>query len=541
LRQAKDLYARVDIKGAELRAYEGKDRAVQAQEAARAVKADLNAPDEYGLGEELMAQADAKMQESSFAEAYSLYIDAATSFEASIDVTTVKQSEASDALAQAEIALETAKESAAELGLEDNIYLVEAGTHMNNARSFFAVQQYIDTIFEANEVMNYIGLSDNFVKQESEIREKARLEQLAKDKAAADAAIAEARTRLAWADQVDLKADYPSEYNAATNAMAAAEKAYQIEKYVPAKTLADEVCTILSDQFQNQVIAQREAARTQAAAEEAAKQKAALKQEADRAIADAEVRMAWANENEVRNSYPEEYGKASVAMVDAYVAYGNEDYARSTEKAKEVSSIFSDEFMAQVNAERAAAAQRAKEKAAADEVMPKARDRIAWADANNIAADYPSEYKAAADAMAAAEKAYQIEKYAAATELANEVLSILSPEFEAKVAAERAQQQVAELERQNKQLAEAAIADAQNRYDWAASKMQQTTIQSSLHKVKLCLLMQKQPSMQATMPKQRIGQTSICNTYEDRRIRTTSCKLHSAAYPRAQRLSMADC
>jgi len=63
LRQAKDLYARVDIKGAELRAYEGKDRAVQAQEAARAVKADLNAPDEYGLGEELMAQADAKMQE----------------------------------------------------------------------------------------------------------------------------------------------------------------------------------------------------------------------------------------------------------------------------------------------------------------------------------------------------------------------------------------------------------------------------------------------------------------------------------------------
>jgi len=90
-----------------------------------------------------------RCKKSSFAEAYSLYIDAATSFEASIDVTTVKQSEASDALAQAEIALETAKESAAELGLEDNIYLVEAGTHMNNARSFFAVQQYIDTIFEA--------------------------------------------------------------------------------------------------------------------------------------------------------------------------------------------------------------------------------------------------------------------------------------------------------------------------------------------------------------------------------------------------------
>ena len=117
--------------------------------------------------------------------------------------------------------------------------------------------------------------------------------------------------------------------------------------------------------------------------------------------------------------------------------------------------------------------------------MPKAQDRIEWADLNDIKADYPEVYNSAHSAMEAAQKAYQIEKYAAATQLANEVLSTLSSEFEAKVTADRAEKtrlaaeakakEEAEKEAQaliaqNKKYAEVAISDARSRYDWAASK-----------------------------------------------------------------------
>jgi len=105
--------------------------------------------------------------------------------------------------------------------------------------------------------------------------------------------------------------------------------------------------------------------------------------------------------------------------------------------------------------------------------MPKARDRMAWADQNNIKAEYPNEYKDASTSMSAAEISYSNEKYVPATTLANEVLSILSPDFEAKVAADRAEKarQAAQAAvAQNMKYAQTAIADAQSRYDWAASK-----------------------------------------------------------------------
>ncbi|HOW11986.1 MAG TPA: hypothetical protein PLM39_05285 [Rectinema sp.] len=95
---------------------------------------------------------------------------------------------------------------------------------------------------------------------------------------------------------------------------------------------------------------------------------------------------------------------------------------------------------------------------------------MVWADLNNIKADYSAVYNSAHSAMEAAEKAYQVEKYAAATKLADEVLSTLSPDFEAKVAADRAEKETQELVAQNKKYAETAISDAKSRYDWAASK-----------------------------------------------------------------------
>ncbi len=469
-KEAQTYYSFLDTKGAELRALEGKDKAAGAQAEALQVKADVNAPDEYQQALDILAEADQNMQDMNYVSAYSWYLDAASAFEAARDAVSAKQQEAADAVANAETNLADAKDRASELGLEDNIYLTAAAGHLDKAKSLQSEMQYNDALFEANEVSNYIGLSDNLVQQEEQIREKARLEQIAKDKAAAEASIADAKARMAWADQADLKSDYPKEYKDASTSMSGAEIAYNNEKYVPAKTLADEVSSTLSDEFQQQVLAAREAAKAKAVqAEEEARQKAADKQAADVAISDAETRMSWANENQVRNDYPDQYKSASVAMVGAYVAYGNEDYVLSKQKAEEVSGIFSNDFQAQVASERAAKEQLAQDKAAADEVMPKARDRMVWADQNNIKAEYPSVYKDASTSMSAAEIAYRNEKYAPATELANEVLSTLSSDFEAQVASDRAAKASEEMKTEIAKASKAAdaLGTAHSRMAWA--------------------------------------------------------------------------
>ncbi len=440
LKEAREYYSEVYSKGSNFKALEAKDKAIAAQDEAIKVNADINAPDEYQNALDIFAEAEKSMEEAEYVIAYSSYVDAATAFEAARDISQAMVFDAAEAIAEAETKLADARDRASELGLEENIYLIEANLHLDNAKTLEKELKYSAAIFETNEVSNYIGLSDSFVQQEAEIREKARLEQLERDKAAAEAAIADAKVRMTWAEEVDLKSDYPKQYTDASNAMIAAEKAYQIEKYSSAKTLAEEVSATLSDDFQKQVLAARELEKIKAAeAEEASRLKAVAKQAADAAIADAESRMAWANENQIRAEYAQEYQNASVAMVSAYVAYGNEDYLLSKQKAEEVSVILSNDFQAQVAAERAAKAQLAADKAIADEVMPKAQDRIEWADLNNIKADYPEVYNSAHSAMEAAQKAYQIEKYAAATQLANEVLSTLSSEFEAKVTADRAE------------------------------------------------------------------------------------------------------
>jgi len=466
LKEAKEYYYEVNSKGSNLKALEAKDKAIVAQDEAIKVNADLNAPYEYQNALDIFAEAEKNMEEADYISAYSSYIDATTVFEAARDISQAMAFDAASAIAEAEAKLADAKDRASELGLEDNIYLIEANQHLDNAKALERELKYSAAIFETNEVSNYIGLSDSFVQQEAEIREKARLEQLEKDKAASEKAIADAKARIAWADQVELKSDYPKQYASASNAMAAAEKAYQIEKYAAAKTLAEEVSATLSDDFQRQVLAARELAKIKAAEEEASRLKAIAKQAADAAIADAESRMAWANENQIRADYEQEYKNASVAMVSAYVAYGNEDYLLSKQKAEEVSGIFSNDFQAQVAADRAAKEQLAKDKAAADEVMPKARDRMVWADQNNIKTDYSAVYNSAHSAMEAAEKAYQIEKYAAATQLANEVLSTLSSEFEAKVASEREAKEMA-IEIQKASKAAEALGIAHSRMAWA--------------------------------------------------------------------------
>ncbi len=88
---------------------------------------------------------------------------------------------------------------------------------------------------------------------------EALIEQSAKDKAAADPAMDEARNRIAWANNNNIKADFPVEYKQASSAMTAAEISYNNEKYNAAKKLAEEVSKVLSNEFQEKVLLDRTA------------------------------------------------------------------------------------------------------------------------------------------------------------------------------------------------------------------------------------------------------------------------------------------
>jgi hypothetical protein len=94
--------------------------------------------------------------------------------------------------------------------------------------------------------VNYAGMSERFV--DGKIAEKTK----------ADTAIGDAKTRMAWAENNEVAKDYPAEYKEASAAMQGAELAYANERYAPAAELAGEVSSILSDEFQAQVLAGRE-------------------------------------------------------------------------------------------------------------------------------------------------------------------------------------------------------------------------------------------------------------------------------------------
>jgi hypothetical protein len=400
-----------------------------------------------------------------------------------------------------------------------------ASTSMAEAFTSYVNQDY--AIAKANAGFVNATLNDDFQAMVNEERKAAKEEafRMAAYKAASEPAMADARTRMAWAENNELAKDHPAEYKKADAAMEAAEKAYDIEKYDSAKMLADEVGTILSDDFQAKVLTHRkeladkaeaeaariaeekakaeaEAARAaeekakaeaeaaQAAAEKAkaeaeaaraaaekakaeaaaaaakaAAAKAAAKADADKTMDDAQARMAWANEVGIKSDYPSEYQTASMSMIAAFTTYGNEDYASAKANASFVNATLNDDFQAMVNAERKAAEEEAAklkaDKAASEPAMADARNRMAWAENNELAKDHPAEYKSANAAMEAAEKAYEIEKYESAKLLADEVGTMLSNDFQAKVLAERQQKFL-------KAEADASINAANKRMDWAS-------------------------------------------------------------------------
>jgi nucleoid-associated protein YgaU len=372
-----------------------------------------------------------------------------------LDGVIAEQEAAAKALAEAKALADPAMDDARtrmawaennEIGKDYPAQYNEASAAMEGAELAYANERYAPAAELAAEVTSV--LSDDFQVHVLAEREAAAL--LAQEKAEAEAAMGDAMTRMAWAENNNIAEDYPAEYKEASAAMEGAELAYANERYLPASELANEVSTVLSDEFMQKVLAEREAE------EKLAADKAA----AEAAMADAQDRMAWANENGIKEEYPEEFGAASTAMIASFNAYGNAQYPEATAKAEEVSSIFSDDFKAQVAMDREAAAAAEADKAEAEAAIGDATTRMAWAENNNIAEDYPVEYKEASAAMEGAELAYANERYLPATTLAEEVSSILSDEFMADVLADR-EAEVAKAE------ADVAIGEAMTRMAWA--------------------------------------------------------------------------
>ncbi len=285
---------------------------------------------------------------------------------------------------------------------------------------------------------------------------KARLSELATDRGPAKAIVeraqAEARNRLAWAEQNGINEEYPVEYGKASEAMTASFAALGAESYGQAAESARLVSAILSDDFKGQVAARREAARAEAArlaAEKAEAERraaeaarlAAERKAAEAVLADAKARMAWADSADLRADYPDDYAAGSRDFSAAEAAFSGERYPPAAASAAEVSTRFSDAFMAKVAADREArqelAARKAAEKAAAESAIADARRRMAWANENNIASEYPKEFDAAASAMEGSIAFYGKEAYPGSAQEAKNVSSALSDAFMAKVAADR--------------------------------------------------------------------------------------------------------
>ena len=443
LREANASYELVIAKGVESKSVEAGDSALQAKERALSIKADINAPDQFESAESIMAEGLANQKNGNPESATIWFGEAADAYDAAYDASLGQRSANEEAIASAESAVHASETKALASGVGNNVYLPEAKSYLETAKTQSADMLYADSTVNANEAVNYSGMSDRYV--DSELQKVAEAEQarIAAEKAAADPAMADARTRMAWAENNEIKADYPKEYGEAAAAMDDAEISYDNQRYAPAKTLAEEVSTTLSDDFQKKVLADRAAkieAATQPAStpaptpqQQASKDQAAdaARAKADAAMADAQSRMAWANENGISSDYPGEYKKASAAMVDSFVSYGNGQYNTATAWAKEVSTILSDDFQAKVLADRQAAAKAAEAEqarivAAALADIDNAQARYDWAVSENAENNYPELLGKGGSELEAAKAALSAEDYKGASDKARAALVSLS-------------------------------------------------------------------------------------------------------------------
>ena len=231
---------------------------------------------------------------------------------------------------------------------------------------------------------------------------QAAASKLAAEKSAADAALACAKEGLAWADSEQINRDYPEDYVKAKAWLAAAQAYYESGNYSAAASEADQACKLFDTSYRDNVAAQR-----------------AAKAEADRLAAQKAAEELVAAEQAARVAAEQ---AAQKALQEAAAKKSAEERA-----AAEVAA------QAQTDAAKLAA-----EKDAADAALACAKEGLAWADSEQINRDYPEDYVNAKAWLAAAQAYYASGNYVEATDTANQVCNLLSPDYRAKVSAERA-------------------------------------------------------------------------------------------------------
>ncbi|MGB4573232.1 MAG: hypothetical protein WBH97_10505, partial [Rectinemataceae bacterium] len=263
LKDANSYYDEVSARGIEYKSYESKDNAAAAKEKADSINAATNASEAYASAEDILMEADANQEAGNYGSSAIWYGDAADAYMMAYDQALAAQSSAEETYKTAVETIAASEETASAEGLGGNPYLVEAQGYADSARVKLNDSRFADSVVDSNEALNYATMSDGYVEktvaERNAAEEKAAQAQLVADKAEADPAMAAARDRMAWADANNVKTDYATEYKSASSAMTAADMAYSNERYMPAKSLAEEVSATLSPEFQAKVEADRAA------------------------------------------------------------------------------------------------------------------------------------------------------------------------------------------------------------------------------------------------------------------------------------------
>jgi hypothetical protein len=198
----------------------------------------------------------------------------------------------------------------------------------------------------------------------------------------ADAAIAQAKEKIDWADSIDAKSLYPDQYAEASDALSGALGAYDSENYPESAAWA------------------RSAVKAVDAIEVA---------DADAAIAQAKDKIAWADGIDAKERYADQYAEATDALSGALADYDEGAYIGAAAKARSASQAVD-----------------AIAKADADTAIAQAKTALGAAEAIDGPANYPDEYAQGKAALTDAEAAYDSEDYLSAAQRARDCVAALA-------------------------------------------------------------------------------------------------------------------
>jgi hypothetical protein len=298
--------------------------------------------------------------------------------------------------------------------------LGSARTQLDAARTAFQLEEFRIAKVEADKaVASLAGVED--------LRPR-----IAALKRQAETAIKAAAERYAWAQGVSAERYHPVEFAAAGPLLDAARQAFNREEFESATTNANNVLAVL------------------ATVEDHGPRIAAMRDRAEKAIAAASERYAWAASVSADLFYPNDFATATALLTSARQAFQDEDYEWARSNAEDVLTALAG---VEDQGPRIAGL-----RLRAQEAIRSAEARYAWAKGVSAARFHPKEFADATEALASARSAFDKEDYEQARVMAEATLAALAR-------VEDHGPRIAALRRR----AEEAIRSAQERYNWAES------------------------------------------------------------------------